>query len=1155
MKSRAVVRHFSERGLADDFLGNPQTLELIARVANDLPNTKAELFERAVDVLWVEPNDAKEATSLDKERALDAAGAAFAAILLTGNSAIVRKGSANVQAGELALKEVEAFDSGNVERAMASRLFGATGVDRFSYWHRRVGEFVAAKWLATRADTWSKRKRLLAMFHASGAVPTSLRGVHAWLAQDPQLALSVIAADPMGLIEYGDADALTETQGRALLTALTRLAAQNPRFRGWGPYRARGLIQDALLPEIRKAIVASETDFGLRLLLLQQLKGTPVAEQLRDDLLALARDTSSYYAARKAAVDCLVQLGGIEWPTLIEELRQQASADSTRLAVATMDEVGFAGLSDRQVVEIIMAHAGRTVCSLSRDDESRTFGHFFAIPRKLPDDRLDGVLDELSAYADAFLPRHADIEDNELIDLAYELILKRVGNASVDPKTLWRRLAPFTEQPRYSRDNRQSLADWLRAHDCVRQAIQRQVLLRKGSGKNITQRHWALSARSAGFAMSEDDVVAILGALNPADRMDLRWREVLQQIPHDGQRGQRARDAAKKFAGNNLELVEWIDRLREIPLHEKRRAEREQQQARKRLAQEEETRRAYREHVEDMRAGVFERLLNPARAYLDRHSDLDSDLPPHERVAQWLGEDLAADALAGFESYLLAKPPEPSASKIARGAAEGIYWNGQDIIVAALAERQRMGLGFADLSAERLIAGFLGLRSWNVRQEAIADLTAPLTTELRRRDKLRSARILQFGPHFAKRSQVIVGLSEFMQSHTEAGLAADLAAGWLLRYPNMSAEAELYLIDRLTSAGRFDDLRRIAQARSVLALDDERRRTWEAVQLLVDFDVARARLVGRVDPDLLWHLRARAGDRRHGDTEKFAYSVAQLRWIVETFRPLWPAYQHPLGGSSGDTNRWDASDYLWSVINQIGNHTSAEAVDAVTALLAAPADGYLDSLKIVQAEQRQKIADETLTAMSLNSIRAVLSEGPPRTAVDLQATMLDALDEAQARLTGDPLNWYRGFFDPDGTHKKEESCRDELLKLLTAIAPPGVEMRPESHVADEKRVDIECSVGRALMVPIEVKGQWHPDLWNAADSQLAALYSTDWRAERRGIYLVLWFGTNARLTSPPAGETKPTTISELQAALTASSKSARDGRVAVRVLDLTRPPP
>ena len=99
------------------------------------------------------------------------------------------------------------------------------------------------------------------------------------------------------------------------------------------------------------------------------------------------------------------------------------------------------------------------------------------------------------------------------------------------------------------------------------------------------------------------------------------------------------------------------------------------------------------------------------------------------------------------------------------------------------------------------------------------------------------------------------------------------------------------------------------------------------------------------------------------------------------------------------------------------------------------------------------------------------------------------------------------------------------MKLLDGKVA-GVEMRPESHMADEKRVDIECSAFAAVMVPVEIKGQWHKEIWNAADTQLDKLYSADWRADRRGIYLILWFGAGTPLTAPPAGIATPTTPEE-----------------------------
>lgn len=1153
-KAREVVNHFRTRGLRDEFLGNPQTLELIARVADDLPDTKAQLFDRAVDVLWAEANDKKEATSLDRATTLEAAGAAFTAILLTGSSTIVRKGAASIAKGELALKEVEAFDSGRVERAMASRLFGAAGVDRFSYWHRRIGEFLAARWLAAKADTRRKRKRLLAMFHASEAVPTSLRGLHAWLALDPKLAAAVIAADPMGVIEYGDADLLTEEQARGMLSALGALAKANPRFRGWGPYRAKGLVQGALLPEVRSLITARGTDYGIRLLLLQQIEGTAAAEAFRDELLALARDETVYYGVRSAAVDCLARLKGVDWPTLVEEIRLQASHDSTRLAVEAIVEANYNGISDRQIVETIMAHTGLTLCPVVRKGERRTIGHFYRIERELPDDRLHGVIEELSRFADAFLPKHADIEDNELIDLAYALMLRRVELASIEPMTLWSWLSPFNEQPRYARDNRKTLADWLRTHDDVRQVIQRHVLLRKGSGKNIAQRLWRLGSRSSGLSMTEEDVVALLRALPHADRQDMRWREVLHQTPHDAERGGKAREAAKPFAGNNLELVAWIDGLpHHVPEYVKRQAERAEKLARKRLAQAEEARRAYHKHIDDVRAGDFAWVYHPARAYLNRYSDLERDLPPLERLSAWLGPDITAAALTGFEAFLSMKPAEPSAGKIARSASEGTHWNAQEIIVVALAERLRTHRGLADLSAERIMAGYYSIRGGDERHQSVTGLAAALKEELRRRDKWRGALILEFGTQFAKQKQYIVGLYELMRSEQDRAVVTDLAAAWLDQYPDMPESSELELVNHLTIAGRVDDLRRIAAERVTQSLNDERRRNWDAIQLLVDFDRAKARLGRTIEPDLLWHVRARAGDRR-SDREKSDQSVAQMHWIVEAFRPLWPAASFPSGGSSGDTNPWDASDHIRSAINRLGDATTPEAVDALSALRGAAEDGYTDAIQIAQGEQRQKIADESFVPPTLDAIAAVLSEGSPRDAGDLQAVMLDALQEAQARLKGDPLDWYKGFFrELGGRHKDEEACRDELLKVLTAIAPVGVEMRPEAHGADEKRLDIECSAGRKLMIPIEIKGQWHTELWRAADNQLDALYAPDWRAERRGIYLILWFGPPTRLTRPPVGMPIPNTPAELEAAIGQCSKAACEGRVAVRVLDLTRP--
>ncbi|MFX7942086.1 hypothetical protein ABTK32_19460, partial [Acinetobacter baumannii] len=66
---------------------------------------------------------------------------------------------------------------------LGTRLFATVGAaSRFSYCHRRIGEYLGARWLAKQCSTVLKRKRLLALFHSHDVVPSSLRGLHAWLA-------------------------------------------------------------------------------------------------------------------------------------------------------------------------------------------------------------------------------------------------------------------------------------------------------------------------------------------------------------------------------------------------------------------------------------------------------------------------------------------------------------------------------------------------------------------------------------------------------------------------------------------------------------------------------------------------------------------------------------------------------------------------------------------------------------------------------------------------------------------------------------------------------------------------------------------------------------------------------------------------------------
>lgn len=1154
-RARTLLDHFMQFGL--DFLGNPQTLKLIAALPKDrlLPATSGALFENAIDTLRKEHNRLK--TELPHDVVLDAAGAAFSALILTSNSRITDQPSGVIDPADkaLPLAEVEAFDNGHVKLAANTKLF-ATDLDGLTYAHRRIGEFVGARWLATRADTRAKRQRLLGLFRSHGLVPASLRGLHAWLARNQQLAEAVINTDPMGVVEYGDAEELAPEQARRLFTALERLSTNNPRFSGWQEYRAAALVTPPLMGEVARVISNSGAEFGLRAFLLQQLKGAPTAESQRTLLRELVLDEAEPYGIRHESAQVLVALGGENWPMLLEELRQQVRKDALRLAYELIDDIGVEAFSDEQIVAIVFAHDGLSVCQIEAEEERNTvLGLFYPLAREVPVARLDGLLDHFAAQAEILLPEYTDIEENSLIDLQYALVLRRLRSEQpVEPLRLWQWLEPFYRPASYQRDQGREIGEWLTENPSVRLAIQRHVLLNKAGDKSISQRAWPLQLGVINLYPTQDDIISLLHTLDPNDRTDERWREIIKLGRTWGDEGKALREAAKLFAHHRSDLLTWIDNLaeRKIPKWERKQEENRRQHRAKQAAKFAEHRRDFFANIEKVKSGQFRWILSPAQAYLKRFHDIDDGVPAHERVAEWLGEEISAATRIGFESFLQAYPPRPNAKTIALSYAKSKRWPSGDIIVAALAERVRiLSEPFKGVSSERLAAGlFECWHTANSDHAGLKELTAKVESELKQRGRWEQVVRLYIQPQLKLQVNHVDHLQALMRSD-DGDFGADLAENWLIHYPDMSVAAESEMIDRLLRSNRRDALRKLVVNRLEREMNDERRRNWQAIALIVDFDVARVSLGNEIEPELLWHFRDRSGHgRRYNGTGSFL-SINQLVWLIDTFREQWPQTSWPNSEMVGDINPWDASEYIRTLITRLGSDVSNEAVTALTALRDAHEDSYTWALRTVSAEQLQKQADKSYTPPTLDQIKMILDDGPPNSVADLRAIVAEELRELGRRLRGSSEDEIDLYWTDGGLPHTENKCRDRTVSLLRGhLAPLSIYTANEADMPQDKRADIVFQHD-ALLLPLEAKRQQHRDLWNAIDGQLEAFYTGHWQAEGQGLFLVFWFGSGYQVPAPPGGGAKPTSADDLQNKLEQHS-SVKAGRVEVIVLDLSR---
>ena len=146
------------------------------------------------------------------------------------------------------------------------------------------------------------------------------------------------------------------------------------------------------------------------------------------------------------------------------------------------------------------------------------------------------------------------------------------------------------------------------------------------------------------------------------------------------------------------------------------------------------------------------------------------------------------------------------------------------------------------------------------------------------------------------------------------------------------------------------------------------------------------------------------------------------------------------------------------------------------------------------------------------------------------------------------------FWAEDNTPRDENFCRDRMIDLIRGRLPEAIRFEPEMHMPSKMRADIAV-IRDGIGLPIEIKGQWHSAVWNAASDQLDAKYARDWHAEGRGLYVVLWFGdvSGKQLPGHPEGKQRPRKPEELRLLLIDRLTEAQRSRIDVAVIDVSRP--
>ena len=1180
-----LLAHLESRGL-EALIGNPLTLRMLGEVAatdSKLPETRAKLFDRACRVMLEERNDRHDAAShvlKTEDELLLAAGTICAALLLCDRPGAYAGPARKTPEGFLnvavlgGLRYAKAADD-----ARRTRLFRAEGEYRFAPIHRVIAEYLGAKWLVRCFEDGVSERRIFALFQAGDGVPTSLRGLHAWIAHFSEaLSYRCIAADPYAIVRYGDADTLGPGQARALLYALKRLSGSDPYFRSgdWDRHPASSLMRIELRDDIRAILRDPGRHRQLSVLLLGALAGTELAHALAPTLRAILYDRNRLYDERNCA---LLAWRGVD-PQLdpvaiIRRLLELKDPNSAQLGFDLLLLIGASAVSVGTAADTVLAHLGfaATPEEVWESAEVRYVPDRFF--RDIDAATLGPLLDRLADGVRTLTHGNDWDPESDLADLVRRLVVQILSTGdTVEPARLWSWIGWFDGHHGYSDREREQLAAILRDNLPLRAALMEHVLLRP-CADNTWMAGLRLAEIGLGLYPTVEDLAGVLRVLrdrtadapvDPETYRHLLWLgRSAEGLPPDLSK------TALEIADGDSALLSIVEELSDLPEPEWK-----IEQERNRAAHETERLRAFQsrrnallEWTEEIAAGAIGVLAEPANVYLGRkrirvrqHAS-DGGPSTENRMREIFGEDLAEKVMAGFIAAL-DRDDLPTASSVADVHSQGKHWPAEAVMICGIEELLRRGKPIRAIDRNTLAAVYMAWRRAPAtgRKDGI-DLGTALEEVLFEsaadwEDHFRTS----IEPQLAADLDPVDELYRLTTDPELAGPAGRLAVEWLRRYPALRCSTQADLLACAFDCAEEETVRALTLDRQS-AVDADRQTTllWLSADYAVDFENRRDTLLQAAahEPEFIWLVRDRiAPDRRDrsesGQRKRVArFSLAQLSYIVEAFGRQWPWTEHPTS-SMGLQNPWDATRFIQYAIETIGGRPSPEATETLQTLIANHAPTYANSMKHMLHLQRRARRDFGYSAPTVAEFRAAMSEALPENVDDMRAWFADRLEEFRNRIGGSDTNMREAYWNDAGKPRNEECCRDRLIEHVSGPLPESIRFGPEARMPDRKRADIALT-RNAMKLPVEIKGQWAPNVWNAVNDQLDAKYAVDWQADGRGVYIVLWFGNvpGKNLPQHPDELPRPETPGELERMLKDRLPEARRSSIDIFVIDLSRP--
>lgn len=1160
-----------------NLLENPQTLNMLIEATKGgsvWPNTKQEVYQLACQQLVQESNDehliANEGHAFNSDHLLDAAGFLYAIQLISSVNefSIVDK----VETESISLKRLNLSANDAHYQVLKSRLFTHISHEKYGSVHRSIGEFLAARYIASQLRKGLSLRRCFTLLTGyDGGVVAALRGLLAWICSLSSKARSeVIGIDPLGVVLYGDAQAFTIAEKKQLIEALRSLAKKTGYLNYNDGKQFSAITTSDMVPYINEIFSVQSYAIGdqevIICILYGLASGAPKID-LKKSLINIIRDENYIKAARLLALDVLKKYE--DYAQLLEianALKNGQIKDETDELLGSILIVLYPTyISAHQIFDYLKVSLGK--------NGAHNYLYFwdYHLSKTAKDADVPILLDDL-ASRDSKILRYD--QHHTLHKMSGELLLRglQVYGESIEARRLYRWLGIGKSEDRddyLSEDVTPLIREWITSHPEKYLAV-----LEVGIEQKRDEAHFYLASQN------------LWGATPPANIGPWWLTQALKQT-QKSIKGNCFKEAFFSLKDMPSDAFLSLEHFEEWVLHHSEFNELYQSliyctpggwqsehvlSRKKWKADYEEEIKARLNYFQQHKAAIADGtaaagvLYHLASAYYEHYSNVEGKTGL-DRLKSFLNDDesLIQAAISGIPKTLY-RDDLPSTSEIFKLAVKQRQHYIRLPFLTAMAE------GFAK-SPE-----FLSSLSDELSEKALAFWY----TYGAGNEPLWVKQLCLSKPHLA--SKVIIEYTEamlkgkmgFIYGHYQIARDPDykeiaklVALPLLKKYPAKSSVEQASCLESLLKAAlQYENssvlLAIINEKLKRKSLDTIQHVYWLAAGLLIrpeEFEDRVTEFVSQM-PERINHLSDFLYPGWRSNESTFDLKLSSMELLVKLLgprsNPSWPE------GGGIVTKSMNEGDYVNSLIKKISENPSEESGEIIKRLLLLPELSEWNQV-LLSAQQTQIVSrrEASFKHPNIMETASALRSSLPISVADLAAITMDLLDATQKEMHSTNTDNYKRFWNEDQygratNPKSENSCRNYLAeKINSQLSKLDIVVDPECLAANSKRADMRImysSNNKCLKLPIEIKRNFHDELWTAIHKQLIPLYTKEPNTDGHGIYLVLWFGSDFAPKKPPIdGGKKPQTPEELRFRLTSTMTSSEQKLIEVVVLDVSKP--